>query len=226
MITLKLSGKSIELNTHNVNDIEMYAAKDLLVGYGFEGRKVSKTIDNWKVSMKSKLPKFQVVSKEGKNGGTYLTETQIYSLCSYIDAAFMMEVMEAFKLLVSGNTNAAMDKALSIAVPQALIDKEKRLRVIMNDIIKEKLGGGHAYSNYSKLICKCISGYIPSNLTLGDKSAFEYIVSLNHVEGAGAYIAGLEMAIMALKSGVEYHSLAAMMQVQTTKNKSMFDESK
>lgn len=224
MITLKLSGKTIELNTHIVDGVELYAAKDLLIGYGLNGAKVSDTVKNWSRKMKSKLGEFHLVSKEGKNGGTYLTETQVCALCSYTDTAFMMEVMEAFKLLVNGNANAAMDKALSAAVPSELIEKEKRLRVIMNELIKEKLGGGHAYSNYSKLICKCISGYIPSNLTLGDKSAFEYIVSLNHVEVDGAYIAGLEMTIMALKAGVEYHSLAAMMQVQTTKNKSMFKE--
>lgn len=140
MITLKLSGKTIELNTHIVDGVELYAAKDLLIGYGLNGAKVSDTVKNWSRKMKSKLGEFHLVSKEGKNGGTYLTETQVYALCSYTDTAFMMEVMEAFKLLVNGNANAAMDKALSVAVPSGLIEKEKRLRVIMNDLIKEKLG--------------------------------------------------------------------------------------
>ena len=218
MITLKFNGITTEVNQ---NADGLYRLNDVLKAFNPQTDKSPS--DLVKRLSEFKLNNYQVKKVNGgKYRGIYVNERGVYWYAAKLDEVFESVVYETFEQVVNGNTNAAMDKALSVAVPQALIDKEKRLRVIMNDLIKEKLGGGHAYSNYSKLICKCISGYIPSNLTLGDKSAFEYIVSLNHVEGAGAYIAGLEMAIMALKAGVEYHSLAAMMQVQTTKNKSLF----
>ena len=80
----------------------------------------------------------------------------------------------------------------------------------------------HAYSNYSKLACKCISGYIPSSLKGGEDSAFKYIIDQGHVSGAGAYIAALEMIVMGIKAGLDYHQVAAMMMVKTGKNKELF----
>ena len=220
MIKLKFNGITTEVNQ---NTDGLYRLNDVLKAFNPQTDKSPS--DLVKRLSEFKLNNYQVKKVNGgKYRGIYVNERGIYWYAAKLDEVFESVVYETFEQLVNGNTNSAMDKALSVAVPQELINKEKRLRVIMNDLIKEKLGGGHAYSNYSKLICKCISGYIPSNLTLGDKSAFEYIVSLNHVDGAGAYIAGLEMAIMALKADVEYHSLAAMMQVQTTKNKSLFKE--
>lgn len=186
MITLKFNGITTEIYQ---NADGLYRLNDIAKAFNPEKPpRPTNVTDNLS---DFKCGNYRIKNSKGKYGGTYANERGVYWYAAKLDEVFESVVYEAFELIANGETKQALDKALSVAVPQALIDKEKRLRIVMNDLIKEKLGGGHAYSNYSKLICKCISGYIPSNLTLGDKSAFEYIVSLNHVEGAGAYIAGL-----------------------------------
>lgn len=218
MIILKLEDKTIELNTHDVEGETLYKAQDLLTGYGLTVEQSKQKLKYW---TNTKCKKFTPLKVKGSKGGTYLDERHIIKLAGFIDDEFEDSVYEAFKELVNGNHEKALDVALSVAVPVGLINKEKALREEMNDLIKEKLGGGHNYSNYSKLACKAVSGYIPSELTGKTDSAFSYIVTQKHVEGAGAYIATLEMIVISLKAGLSYHQVAAMLQVKTGKNKDM-----
>lgn len=87
MIILKLSDKTIELNTYEVDGKQLYKAQDLLYGYGMDRKKVSNTISNWKISMETDSSLSQVVVV--KNGysekrGTYLDKTYILMLAGYI----------------------------------------------------------------------------------------------------------------------------------------------
>jgi len=116
IITLKLESKEITLTTHNVEDQQLFKAQDLLKGYGLSSDEANKKMYNFMVSMKTKHPDFRGVSKQGKNGGTYLTKRQILKLAGYVSYEFEDAVYEAFEMLMDGNGNDAIEKALSVAV--------------------------------------------------------------------------------------------------------------
>lgn len=126
-ITLKLESKTITLNTHEVQGQTLYKAQDLLIGYGLDTTKASKTVDNFKVSMKNKLPEFQVVSKQGKNGGTYLNKRQILKLAGYVSYEFEDAVYEAFEALVNGEVDKALDIALDRVKVGEVMESKSRL---------------------------------------------------------------------------------------------------
>ncbi|MGL4843944.1 MAG: hypothetical protein ACRC2Y_04910 [Aeromonas veronii] len=121
-ITLKLNEITITLHTHDGNH---YRAQDLLTGYGMSSEEASDTIRNWIRSIESKMNRnlaegnktrqIDVISVRGRNGGTYLTEHQIYNLAGYVDYDFEVSVYEAFRNLVNGNTEEAERLALSVA---------------------------------------------------------------------------------------------------------------
>ncbi|RSM31383.1 hypothetical protein C5B78_02580 [Aeromonas salmonicida] len=115
-ITLVLTNKEITLSTHDVEGSQLYKAQDLLKGYGLSSNEANKKMYNFMVSMKTKHPDFRGVSKQGKNGGTYLTKRQILKLAGYVSYEFEDAVYEAFEMLMNGNGNGAIEKSLSVAV--------------------------------------------------------------------------------------------------------------
>ena len=105
MIKLNLENKVIVINTHNIDDKVLYNAHDLMLAYGLTSYKASSTIKHWRESMSLKLPKFQVVTKEGKFGGTYLTKHNLLKLAGYISYSFEDAVYESFEELANKETN-------------------------------------------------------------------------------------------------------------------------
>lgn len=116
IITLVLTNKEITLSTHDVEGSQLYKAQDLLKGYGLDVQKTKDTINNWKRSLESKGVNFTPLNVKGKQGGTYLTKRQILKLAGYVSYEFEDAVYEAFEMLMDGNTEAAVEKALSVAV--------------------------------------------------------------------------------------------------------------
>ncbi|WOQ15169.1 MICOS complex subunit MIC60 [Aeromonas media] len=116
IITLKLESKEITLTTHNVEDQQLFKAQDLLKGYGLSSDEANDKVRNWKVSQESKAVNFTVLTFKGKYGGTYLTKRQILKLAGYVSYEFEDAVYEAFEMLMDGNGNGAIEKALSVAV--------------------------------------------------------------------------------------------------------------
>lgn len=219
-LTIKSLGVSITSNEggmFNLNDLHKQA-----------GLSENKRPSQWRSTIRSAMERTANLQsarvKTDKNGHDALfgTEQGVYAYAMWISPEFYLAVVNAFKELASGNNQKATDIALSSVISQDMLDKEKALRVEMNTLIKEKLGGGHAYVNYSRLACKCISGYTPSELKGSEDSAFKYIVEQKHGEGAGAYLASLEAIIMGLRLGLDYHQIAAMLRVKTGKNKEVF----
>ncbi|WP_421331984.1 hypothetical protein [Aeromonas veronii] len=90
----------------------------------------------------------------------------------------------------------------------------------MNDTIKECGGsmGSHAYSNYHRLACKGATGYVPSVLTGKNGSAKDYLAEAECPEALTAVIASMDTVKTGLKVGLDYHQIAAMLHVETTKN--------
>lgn len=129
-ITLVLTNKEITLSTHDVEGSQLYKAQDLLKGYGLDAKQVSNTISNWLIGMKTKLLDFQVVSKQGKHGGTYLTKRQILKLAGYVSYEFEDAVYEAFEMLMDGNGNGAIEKALSVAVIHPVMMQDRPLKTL------------------------------------------------------------------------------------------------
>lgn len=87
MIVLRLSDKTIELNTYEVDGKQLYKAQDLLYGYGMDKKSVNNTVNNWKTSMETKSSLDQmIVIKNGVNEkrGTYLDKAYILMLAGYI----------------------------------------------------------------------------------------------------------------------------------------------
>ena len=222
MIILKLEDNIIELHTHEVEGAMLYKAQDLLKGCNLTQRQVAKKLENW--GNIPNYPNTGVVKLEGRYGGTYLTKRNTLKLAGYISYDFEDAVYEAFELASEGNSQGAINVATKVAIPQELIDKESELRKTLNKLIQEKFPDKKmVHSNFSRLIAKAASGFTPKELTNGVDSSFKYMVGEGHISAVGCYIACLENAIMGLKVGLDYHTVAAMLQVVTTKNKKAFN---
>ena len=218
-------------------------------GLGYDVIATKRAIDNWSRSEKSKDVKitsltedtkdlnskclgeevkgvnFTTLTLKGKYGGTYLTQEQLFSLAAYVSSDFHKAVFEAFTAAAQGDGKKAVDIATSVAIPPELLDREKLLRLQMNTLLANEAVGDqrkltNLITNFNRLIGKAVSGYAPKELT-GDngKSALEYIVDLGHLEGVGAYLATMELIIAGLFAKLDYHTIALMLRVETSKNK-------
>lgn len=96
MIVLRLSDKTIELNTYEVDGKQLYKAQDLLYGYGMDKEKVKYTIKNWVDSLNSKGVNYTPLAVKGKYGGTYLSKRYLLKLAGYVSHKFEDIVYEAF----------------------------------------------------------------------------------------------------------------------------------
>ncbi|QJT27548.1 hypothetical protein E4185_16745 [Aeromonas media] len=174
-ITLTLSDKSITLTTHMVEDQQLYKAQDLITGYGYEGKQAQNTISHWLESMKSKILDFRVLSFRGKNGGTYLTEDQVYLLSMYIDTNFMLSVVAAFKALAHGNTKKAETITKGIvdvhndimnvnsklpAIKRAYEKSDLGLVDFINDLIEKSSNNNKSNSKERRKFAKAMNNFV------------------------------------------------------------------
>ncbi|MFM5764755.1 KilA-N domain-containing protein [Aeromonas sp. s6] len=181
-------------------------------------------LDNWKrapeVTELIKLREIHVVSKEGRNGGTWGCKEAAIEYASYCSNEFRRAVRKAFIALTEGNTMQAAAIAESVAVSPELFEKHDATRRAMNDAIKAKGIDmcGKAYGNFYRLACKAATGYAPSVLTGKNGSAKEYIKQVSNAPCMNALIACMETITMGLKVGLDYHKVAAMLNVETSQN--------
>lgn len=223
MLVLKIEGKVVELNTHQTEAGLLYKAQDLLKGaLGLTTKQASKKLEKWKE--KENYPQEGVVYKEGRTGGTYVTQENLYQLAAHVSPEFRKAVYDAFAAAASGDGKGAVDIATSVAIPAELLDREKVLRLQMNSLLDIAANGDSAkrtqlYTNFNRLIAKAVSGYAPKELTGGDSPTFKYIVEKGHKGGVSAYLATMELIIAGLFAKLDYHTIALMLRVETTKNK-------
>jgi len=160
---------------------------------------------------------------------TFAPKNVVYKYSAWIDDDFYDAVFEAFEAASEGDGKRAIDIATSVTIPQELIDREKNLRQKMNELIEETFEEGrkrtNAFTNYNRLIAKCVSGYTPKELTNGI-ATFKHIVEQGHLGGVSAYLATLEMINTSLVAGLDYQTTALMLQVETTKNKKLFKQAR
>lgn len=164
-----------------------------------------------------------VVKMGGKDTpcrGTWGCEEAVIEYASYCSKEFRRAVRKAFIELTKGNIYKAAAIAESVAVSPELLDKYEKVRQEMNDTIKECGGsmGRHAFSNYHRLACKGATGYVPSVLTGKNGSTKDYLAEAECPEALTAVIASMDMVKTGLKVGLDYHQIAAMLHVETTKN--------
>lgn len=219
MIVLKLSDKTIELNTYEVDGKQLYKAQDLLYGYGMDKKKVSNTISNWKISTEGKLLENQVVNLQGKNGGTYLSKRYLLKLAGYVSYKFEDIVYEAFEELSNGEVQKASNIVESVAVSQELIDKafamEDALKVAIN-----KWKGDKERTFQAKHIC--IRKHILSKTLTGNpnikelremfdgKNFVDVFRKLNHKVGLTAFIETTNIIIPMLEADLSYYVIKDM----------------
>lgn len=232
MIKLKLNDNLVELQTHDTEQGQMYKAQDLLKGSGLSTIQTKTKLKHWIVSEnKGGGEIYPHPVKAGKMvlRGTYLYKKDLLKLAAYVDKAFYNTVFEAFEAAASGDAKAAIDIATSVAIPQELIDREKRLRDKMNSLIEELTDDTrkrtNLFTNFNQLISKAVSGYTPKELTDG-LPTFKFICEQGHMGGVSAYLATIEMIIMGLGAGLDYQMIAMMLQVETTKNKKQLKQLK
>lgn len=219
MIVLKLSNKTIELNTHEVDGKQLYKAQDLLYGYGMDKKKTSNTISNWKISLEGKLLENQVVNLQGKNGGTYLSKRYLLKLAGYVSYEFEDSVYEAFEELSNGEIQKASNIVESVAVSQELIDKafamEDALKVAINN-----WKGDKERTFQAKHIC--IRKHILSKTLTGNpnikelremfdgKNFVDVFRKLNHKVGLTAFIETTNIIIPMLEADLSYYVIKDM----------------
>ena len=219
MIVLKLSDKTIELNTYEVDGKQLYKAQDLLYGYGMDKEKVKYTIKNWVDSLNSKGVNYTPLAVKGKYGGTYLSKRYLLKLAGYVSYKFEDIVYEAFEELSNGEVQKASNIVESVAVSQELIDKafamEDALKVAIN-----KWKGDKERTFQAKHIC--IRKHILSKTLTGNpnikelremfdgKNFVDVFRKLNHKVGLTAFIEITNIIIPMLEADLSYYVIEDM----------------
>lgn len=201
----------------------LYSLTDIEKAWLAEGNTGGR-LDNWKVSPEVvamiQIPEIQVISKRGRNGETWGCKRAAILYASYCSREFQLAVIDAFIALTEGDTMQAAVIAESVAVSPELLEKHDTTRKAMNDAIKAKGIGmcGKAYGNFYRLACKAATGYVPSVLTGKNGSAKDYIKQVSNASSMNALIACMETITIGLKVRLDYHKVAAMLNVGTSLN--------
>jgi len=151
----------------------------------------------------------RIISSRGRNRETWGCNRAVVLFASYCSTAFQLAVVDAFTALTKGNVLEAAAIAEAITVSPELIEKHDATRKAVN-------------TNFYRLACKAATGYTPSMLTGKNGSAKDYLKNVDHAPGMAALIAAMESIIMGLRVGLDYHKIAAMLNVETTKNVDYF----
>ena len=176
--------------------------------------------DNPEVVSMIQCSEIRIISKRGRNGETWGCKEAVIEYASYCSSEFRRAVRKAFIALTEGDTMQAAAITESVAVSPELLEKHDVTRKAMNDAIKAKGIDmcGKAYGNFYRLACKAATGYVPSVLTGKNGSAKEYIKQVSNASCMNALIACMETITMGLKVGLDYHKVAAMLNVETSQN--------
>lgn len=210
-------------NTIRQNEDGLYSLTDIEKAWLAEGG-TGGQLRHWKdtpeVHDMLLSSEIRIISTRGRNGETWGCEEAVIEYASYCSNEFRRAVRKAFIELTKGNVYKAAAIAESVAVSPELLDKYEKVRQEMNDTIKECGGamGRHAFSNYHRLVCKGATGYVPSVLTGKNGSTKDYLAEAECPEGLTAVIASMDTVKTGLKVGLDYHQIAAMLHVETTKN--------
>jgi hypothetical protein len=203
------------------NDQGHYHATSLSQAWAAAGGQTN-ALDGWARSLDEiQMRKFSVFKKRGKHGGgTWVNKRGLLAFAAYCSSEFEDAVFDAFIALTEGNTMQAAAIAESVAVSPELLERHDAVRKSMNEVIKAKriCMGGNAYGNFYRLACKAATGYVPSVLTGSNGTAKDYIKNAMHGPCMSALIAAMGMIEMGLKVGLDYHKVAAMLNVETSQN--------
>lgn len=210
-----------------VNEQGLYHATTLSQAWAAAGGQVN-ALNGWIRSLdENYISKFSLCKSKARadrGGGTWVNKRGLLAFAAYCSIAFEDAVFDAFDALTKGNLIQAGAIAESVAVSPELLEKHDAVRKVMNEMIKAKgiYMGGKAYSNFYRLGCKAATGYVPSVLTGNNGTAKDYIKNADHPSCMSALISTMENIIMGLKVGLDYHKIAAMLNVETTKNADLF----
>lgn len=203
------------------NDQGHYHATSLSQAWAAAGGQTN-ALDGWARSLDEiQMRKFSVFKKRGKHGGgTWVNKRGLLAFAAYCSSEFEDAVFDAFIALTEGNTMQAAAIAESVAVSPELLDKHDMLRHMMNATIHARWPNAskHTYVNFYRVACKAATGYVPSVLTGKNGTAKGYIIKADNPSCMAALNAAMETITMGLKVGLDYHKVAAMLHVETTKN--------
>ncbi|MGN5146123.1 KilA-N domain-containing protein [Aeromonas veronii] len=208
------------------NEDGLYSLTDIEKAWLAEGG-TGGQLGNWKrtpdvLSMISSC-EIHILNNHGgsiSDRGSWGCKRAVILFASYCSIKFQIAVVDALIAVSEGEPFKAAAIAESIVVSSELLDKYEKTRNELNDTIKECGGsmGRHAFSNYHRLVCKGATGYVPSVLTGKNGSTKDYLTEAESPEGLTAVIASMDTVKTGLKVGLDYHQIAAMLHVETTKN--------
>lgn len=165
---------------------------------------------------------YVVQTKVNRVTTTFAPLSVVYRYAAFISKDFENAVYSAFSELSKGNVQEAASIAESVAVPPELIAKYEKLRVRLNEVVKEKYDSDpKAHSNFNRLAVKAATGYSPSVLHGKKSSSLGYMVEQQHPEAIQATIATMSLMItlITLPYPISYQDVATALQVETSKNK-------
>lgn len=236
-LKLKINGKIVEVTQ---DDNGRYCLNDLFRSSGeTQAKKPSEFLrfkgsDLIVVNLNSgesrQLPEdfdtYVILSGKGRGSKTFAPLKIVYKYASFVSKDFENAVYSAFTELSKGNTEKAANIASENTLTPEIIARYEKIHNKLLSLLKEKYPGNKfIYSNIHKLLGKVISGYTPKELTGGGKSVVDHIKNLDHLPAMNAYIASMEIMITLIAAGViDYHIIAAALQVKTGKNGSILKE--
>ncbi|HHQ4567466.1 TPA: KilA-N domain-containing protein [Aeromonas hydrophila] len=216
-------------NTYPIrkNSEGLYSLTDIEKAWRATGEKLGR-LQDWKLTddycSLLQLKEIQVVVKMGgkdtPDRGTWGCKEAVIEYASYCSNEFRRAVRKAFIALTEGSTMQAATIAESVAVSPELLEKHDNTKANMDAMIhaKQVKMRGKEYSNFYRLACKASTGYVPSVLTGSNGTAKDYIKNAAHVPCMAALIAAMETITTGLRVGLDYHKIAAMLNVETSQN--------
>ncbi|MCE9942658.1 KilA-N domain-containing protein [Aeromonas rivipollensis] len=203
----------------------LYSLTDIDKAYSHAMRTEKGTLNHWKkkdeINQMVEMGEIRVIAKRGQHtGGTWGCKEAVIEYASYCSNEFRRAVRKAFIALTEGNAMQAAAIAESVAVSPELLEKHDMARDTMNAAIHAcwPSASQYTYANFYRLACKAATGYVPSVLTGKNGSAKNYIAAAENPSCMAALIAAMETVTVGLKVGLDYHKVAALLGVETTKN--------
>lgn len=168
---------------------------------------------------------YALLTGKGRGSKTFAPLKVVYKYAAWVSKDFEDAVYSAFTSLTKGEVKEAANIASSVTITPEIIARYEKLHGKLSSLLKEKYPTNrYVYSNIYRLLGKVATGYTPKELTGGGKTTVEYFISKGHLPAMNAYIASMEMIITLITAGVmDYHVLAAALQVKTSKNGSILE---
>ena len=166
-----------------------------------------------------------IQTKVNRATKTFASRKVVFKYAMFISKDFYESVVSAFDSMSVGDVEEAQRIVSETVITPEMIATHDQTQKKMVDLIAEKVGSKpYHFSNYHNLVAKTITGYTAKQLTDGNATVKDWIYLKEHQGAMLGKIATMQLVINCLVGGLDYHSTAMILGVETGKNKSILKQ--